>query len=483
MQDLTKLTIREAHDGLVAKKFLVADLILAYQEKITEQEKDVHAFLWLNTDLKNEIAKAQELINGGEGRLLTGIPMAIKDNILVDGIQATAGSKILANYIASYDATVITKLKNQGAILLGKTNMDEFAMGSSNETSAFGPTKNPRDLSRVPGGSSGGSAASVSADEAMFALGSDTGGSIRQPAGFCGVVGLKPTYGRVSRYGLMSLASSLDQIGPLTKTVEDSAIILQTIASHDTNDFTSSNHEVDDYLSDLDKSIVGMKIGVPKEYFSLGLDAKVKRVIKDAIGKLEKLGAKIVEVSLPMTDKALATYYIIQPAEASANLARYTGLLYGNSQIKNSPESKLKELYEVNRGLGFGDEVKRRIMMGTYVLSAGFYDAYYSQAKKVQQLIREDFAKVFEEVDILITPTTPTIAFKLGDNQDPLSMHLADVCTVAVNIAGLPALSLPVGEVDGLPVGAQLIGKWWDEKKILNVGHRLESSYKLKVIK
>ena len=462
--NLTELTILQAHQGLKKKKFSAVELCQAYLDKIEEKDKKVFSFLTVtkNSALQ-EAKKIDDLMIGRKDMpKMAGIPIAIKDNILVKDVKCTAGSKILANYIAPYDATVVTKLKAQGAIILGKTNLDEFAMGSSTENSGFNITYNPHDLTRVPGGSSGGSAAAVAGQMALCALGSDTGGSIRQPSSFCGVVGLKPTYGAVSRYGLIAFASSLDQIGPITKTVEDAKIVLEAISGQDKMDSTSFESKRGSKFK-----IQNLKIGVPQEYFVKGIDKAVERVIREAIKKYEKAGAKIVEVSLPHTPYALAAYYIINPSEASANLARYDGIKYGFSK----KEKSLIDVYLKTRGQGFGPEVRRRIMLGTYALSAGYYEAYYKRAQKVRTKMMEDFAKAFKKVDVLFTPTSPVLPFKIGERvTDPLSMYLVDVYTVSVNLAGLPALSMPVGWVGKLPVGLQIIGQHFEENKILQIG-------------
>ena len=404
---------------------------------------------------------------------LAGVPVAIKDVIVTKGIRSTGGSKILDNYLPPYDATVVERLKQAGAIIVGKTNCDEFAMGSSGENSGYGPSNNPWDKTKVTGGSSSGSTAAVAAVECVAALGSETGGSVRQPASFCGVVGLKPTYGRLSRHGLMAMTSSLDQVGPLARTVTDTARILQVIAGQDERDATSSRQSVPDYLANLPKDIKGMRIGVAAEFFADGLQAEVKELVEKAIAKIKSLAATIVEVSLPSLEYALAAYYVICPSEVSANLARYDGIRYGGRAGVES----LADLYTKTRGQLLGAEAKRRIMLGTYVLSAGYYEAYYRQALLARQVIKKDFDKIFNKVDILATPTTPTTAFALGSKlADPLSMYLADVYTVPVNIAGLPAISLPCGLAGGLPVGLQLIGPAWSEDKLLQVAYQYEQS-------
>ena len=479
--NLNVLTIKEAHKLLEKKEITSVELVKAHFNEIKKRDKDIHAFLSLNEEGALEAAKkVDERISRGEPiEMLAGIPAAIKDNISIKNAKVTAASKILENYIAPYDATVIKKLKKEEAIFIGKTNMDEFAMGSSTENSAFGPTRNPVDLERVPGGSSGGSAAAVKAGFSVYALGSDTGGSIRQPAGFCGVVGFKPTYGAVSRHGLIAMASSLDQIGPIARNVDDAAAVFEIIRGVDELDSTSVSPATagwqDYWDSTLD--IEEIKIGVPREYFIHGLNPEIEKNIKSVISKLEKEGAKIEEISLPYSEWALATYYIIMPAEASANLARFDGIKYGYSTMNK--EEKLQSLLDVylqSRGKGFGTEVRQRIMLGTYILSAGYYDAYYTRAQRVRKLIKQDFDHAFKEVDVILTPTSPTTAFKFGEKtQDPLSMYLADIYTVSVNLAGIPGISIPIEEVDGLPVGLQLIGKNFDDVKLLKIAKIIET--------
>lgn len=457
------------------------EITLSVFARIKKVEEKVKAYITLLEEESLKKAEEADKIfrekyknNLEELPPLFGIPVALKDNLCTSGILTTCGSKILENFYPPYDATVVEKLKQQGCIIIGKTNMDEFAMGSSTENSAFFVTKNPWSLDRVPGGSSGGSAAGVSADETIVALGSDTGGSIRQPASFCGVVGLKPTYGRVSRYGLVAFASSLDQIGPITKDVRDCAILLKIISGYDKRDSTSYNIPVPSYEEFLKEDVKGLKIGIPKEFFAEGIEEEVKKIIYEAIDVLKNLGAECEETSLPHIEYSLACYYIIAPSEASSNLARYDGIHYG-FRSKNAEE--LLDVYKKTRKEGFGKEVKRRIMLGTYALSAGYYDAYYLKAQKVRTLIRRDFEKVFEKYDVLITPTSPTPAFKIGEKiEDPLKMYLSDICTIPVNLAGLPAISIPAGFADGLPVGVQIIGKPYDEGTILKVAYTFEKN-------
>jgi aspartyl-tRNA(Asn)/glutamyl-tRNA(Gln) amidotransferase subunit A len=476
---LKNFTIERVREGLIKKEFSAVELTEVYLEKIEKEDKKIGAFLTLCPELALQKAKEiDEMIFLNKNLPpLAGVPCAIKDNILVEGVKCTAGSKILENYVAPYDATVVKKLKEAGAIILGKTNLDEFAMGSSTENSAFFPTKNPLNLERVPGGSSGGSAAAVAANFCVFALGSDTGGSIRQPASFCGIVGLKPTYGSVSRYGLIAFASSLDQIGPMTKNVEDCKIVFEVIRGKDEMDSTSVNSKFQIPNSKIE--IKNLKIGVPKEYFIEGIEPEVKEKIEEAIKKYEEMGAKILEISLPHTPYALACYYIIAPSEASANLARYDGIKYGFSKIPNSKFQipNLLNVYFESRGKGFGKEVRRRIMLGTFSLSVGYYDAYYLRAAKVRNLIIRDFEKAFEKVDLIFTPTSPTLPFKLGEKiDDPLKMYLSDIFTVSVNLAGLPAISIPVSKVKNLPVGLQIIGRPFEENKIFEVAKFYELS-------
>jgi aspartyl-tRNA(Asn)/glutamyl-tRNA(Gln) amidotransferase subunit A len=471
--ELTAVSIADLRSLLRRREVSPREVINALRQRVESIDPDVGAYLSLNFD-----AAVKEAEHANVDLPLGGVPIAIKDIINVMGQPCTCASKILNGYRAPYDATVIQKLRAAGAIPFGKTNLDEFAMGSSTENSALKSTRNPWDLSRVPGGSSGGSAAAVAADEAFGALGSDTGGSIRQPAALCGVVGLKPTYGRVSRFGLVAFASSLDQIGPVTKTVRDAALIMNAIAGHDRQDSTSLDEPVSDYRASLENDLRGVRLGVPKEYMIEGIDPQVQGAIDAAVKQLNSLGAEIVEVSLPSTEYAVAVYYIIATAEASANLARFDGVRYGYRA--ENPKDVL-DLYGRTREEGFGPEVKRRIILGTYVLSSGYYDAYYLRAQKVRELVRRDFASVFETVDALISPTSPVAAFKLGERvADPLQMYLADIFTIAANLAGICGISIPCGfaELNGhrLPIGLQLLGKPLDEARILQVAHAYEQS-------
>ncbi len=473
---INQLTIHEAHRLLKTRQLSSVELTKACLERINQTEPRVRALVAITEELAlRQAQKADELIAGGDTHPLTGIPVIIKDNMCTKGIPTTCSSRMLENFVPPYDATVVEKLNGCGAVIMGKANMDEFAMGSSTEHSAFFTTHNPWDLSRVPGGSSGGSAVAVAAGETIYALGSDTGGSIRQPAGFCSVTGLKPTYGRVSRYGLVAFASSLDQIGPLTKDVADCAIVLNAIAGYDGRDSTSVPEQTPDYTQCLTTDLNGLSIGVPKEYFVEGMQAEVEIAMRAAINKLEELGARVEwEVSLPHTPYALAAYYIIAPSEASANLARYDGVKYGFSYTDTD---SMWEALEKTRQYGFGDEVKRRIMLGTYALSAGYYDAWYLKAQKVRTLIRREFDQAFEKFDALVTPTSPTVPFKIGEKiDDPLQMYLSDVCTLPINIAGLPAISIPAGFGDGLPIGMQIIGKPFGEETILKIAYAYEQA-------
>ena len=479
--EITELTVHELKERLAKKEITVQEVTKAYVDRIKNKEKDIGAFVTTLCDEALEEAKnIQEKIDAGEIKgELAGIPIGIKDNICTKGIKTTCSSKMLENFVSPYDATVVEKLKEQHMINLGKLNMDEFAMGASTEYSAFHVTRNPWNLNTVPGGSSGGSAAAVAANLVPWALGSDTGGSIRQPAAFCGVVGLKPTYGLVSRYGLVAFASSLDQIGPITKDVEDAAILLNVITGHDERDTTSENREKIDYTKCLKNDVKGLKIGVPKEFFGEGINTEVKETLQKAIEKYKELGAEVEEFSLDIAQYSLATYYIIACAEASSNLGRFDGIRYGY----RTPEfSNLKELYKKSRSEGFGEEVKRRIILGTYVLSSGYYDAYYKKAQQVRTLVMNEFNKGFEKYDVILTPTSPTVAFDIGSkSNNPLEMYLADICTVSVNIAGLPGISIPVGiDKEGMPIGMQLIGNKFQEETILNAAYTLEQEIKFR---
>ena len=467
-------SLNEMHQMLVNREISSLELTKAYLKSIHNKEPQINAFISINDEfaLKKAVEIDGKISSGEEIGVLAGIPMALKDNMCTEGINTTCGSKMLENFNPPYNATVTQRLYEQGAVLVGKLNMDEFAMGSSTENSGFFTTKNPWNKERVPGGSSGGSAASVAGGEVPYSLGSDTGGSIRQPAGFCGVVGLKPTYGAVSRYGLVAFASSLDQIGPLTRDVRDNAEVLNAIAGYDSKDSTSIYFDKPNYTQFLQNDVKGLKIGVPEEFFAQGLDPDVEKIIKKAIKTLEELGAEVGTCSLPHMEYAMPTYYIIAPAECSSNLARYDGVSYG---LRNPAEDMI-EMYKKTRAAGFGQEVKRRIMLGTYALSSGYYDAYYLNAQKVRTLIKQDFDKVFEKFDVLVSPTTPNIAYKFGDKSDPISMYLGDVYTIPVNLAGLPGISIPAGFVDGMPVGMQLISKHFNEGILYKTAYTFEQN-------
>ena len=478
--ELYNLSIHEARTAIDKGEISPVELTDAVFKRIEGVEHTVRAYITLTKEHALKQAKeAESLAKAGVKKQLLGIPIAIKDNMCTEGIKTTCSSKILENFIPPYESTVTQKFKEHGYILIGKTNLDEFAMGSSTENSAFGHTRNPWDISRIPGGSSGGSAAAVSAGECIAALGSDTGGSIRQPAALCGVVGLKPTYGRVSRYGLVAFASSLDQIGPITKNVRDSAMLLNIISGHDIYDSTSAPIAVPDFTSVLGRDIKGMKIGVPKEYFIEGMDKEVEASVRIAIKKLESLGAIPVEISLPHTGHAVAVYYILATSEASSNLARYDGVKYGF----RAEGKDLLDMYMKTRAGGFGAEVKRRIILGTYALSSGYYEAYYKKAQQVRTLIKQDFEKAFEKVDVIATPTSPTPAFKVGEKtEDPLQMYLSDIFTISVNLAGVPAISIPCGftshgsSTNNLPIGLQIIGKHFDEESIFKAAYAYEQA-------
>ena len=479
--EITDLTVHELQEKLKNKELTITDITKAYVDRINDKEKDVQAFVTTLTDEALEKAKdVQEKIERGEVTGdFAGIPIGIKDNMCTKGVKTTCSSKMLENFVSPYDATVVEKLNAENMIDLGKLNMDEFAMGGSTEYSYFKKTRNPWELNKVPGGSSGGSAAAVAANMVPWALGSDTGGSIRQPASFCGVVGLKPTYGLVSRYGLVAFASSLDQIGPITKDVRDSAMLLNLIAGHDEKDTTSEDMPKKDYTKALKNDVKGLKIGIPKEFFGEGINEEVKETLQKAIEKYKELGAEVEEFSLDIAQYALATYYIIACAEASSNLGRFDGIRY----TYRSPEAKtLKEIYKKSRSEGFGAEVKRRIILGTYVLSSGYYDAYYKKAQQVRTLVMNEFNKAFEKYDVIVTPTSPTTAFKLGEKStNPMEMYLADICTVSVNIAGLPGMSIPCGiDSNGLPIGMQIIGKKFDEETIIKTAYAYEQETKFR---
>lgn len=486
IQNSKNYTIRDVQEGFRKKEFSAEEIFDHYQRRVKKENKKLNAYLSV-FDLQETRDERRE--TNLSASPLVGVPTAIKDNILIDGTVCTAGSKMLKNYVSAYDATVIKKLKSNGVSFLGKTNMDEFAMGTSTENSAFGPTKNPHDTSRVPGGSSGGSAAAVAADLAVFALGSDTGGSIRQPAAFCGVVGLKPTYGRVSRHGLIAMASSLDQIGPITKNVYDAALVMNAISGNDKFDSTTASREVPDHIKDINRDIKSLRVGVPREFFTApsvassegrgeGLSTEVADKVRSTIDKLEKLGCHIIDISLPNFEYALATYYIIAPCEISANLSRYDGIRYGHS---SKSSQNLIDTYFESRAEGLGPEPKRRFMIGAYALSSGYYDAYYLKAQKVRRLIKNDFDSAFDPsadgVDVIVGPVSPTTAFKIGEkSNDPLALYLEDIYTVPVNLSGLPSISIPCGngQTSGMPIGFQIIGRSFDEETLLRVAYQLE---------
>ena len=467
--ELTDLTVHELMEKVKNKEITIEEITKAYADRINEKEPEVNAFV--STRLDEAIAESKNLE--------AGIPIGIKDNICTKGIKTTCSSKMLENFVSPYDATVITKIKEKNMPILGKLNMDEFAMGSSTENSSFKITRNPWNLNKVPGGSSGGSAAAVAANLVPWALGSDTGGSIREPASFCGIVGLKPTYGLVSRSGLVAFASSLDQIGPMTKDVEDSAILLNIIAGHDENDSTSVKREKIDYTKNLKNSIQGMKIGVPKEFFGEGINPEVKKSLENSIEEYKKLGAIVEECSLDVSESSLAAYYIIACAEASSNLGRFDGIRYG---YRAKDYKNLKELFVKSRTEGFGKEVKRRIILGTYVLSSGYYDAFYKKAQKVRTYVKNKFDECFKKYDVLLTPVAPTTAFDIGSKtNNPLEMYLADICTVSINIASVPAISIPCGvDSNNMPIGMQLIGNRFQEEKILNAAYAIEQQIKFR---
>ncbi len=473
---LHQKTIHELHEMLKAKQVSSVEITEDVYGRIDQVEDKIKAFVTQTKEIALAKAKAadEKIARGEEISPLTGIPVVIKDNMCTKGVLTTCSSKMLHNFVPPYDATVVQKLDQAGAVMVAKSNLDEFAMGSSTENSRFFTTRNPWDQERVPGGSSGGSAASVAADATIYSLGSDTGGSIRQPASFCGVVGLKPTYGLVSRYGLVAFASSLDQIGPFSKDVTDSALVMNAIAGHDAHDSTSAPMEVPDYTKSLTTDVKGLKVGIPKEYFAEGIQPEVRAVINEAIKKYESLGAICEEMSLPHSEYALPVYYIIAPAEASSNLARYDGVGYG---YRDESAEDIVSMYMKTRSEGFGQEVKRRIMLGTYALSSGYYDAYYLKALKVRTLIKQDFDRAFEKYDVLLTPTAPTTAFKFGEKSDnPMEMYLSDICTISVNLAGIPGISIPCGFVDGMPVGLQLMGKPFGEQTLFRAAYAYEQA-------
>jgi len=465
------LSVAELSKSLKNKEFSSVELTQHYLDRINRS--DLNAFITVTDDLALSQARAADTkLANGSGNVLTGIPFAHKDIFCTKGVKTSAGSKILDPFISPYDATLSHKLNVENMVMLGKTNMDEFAMGSSNENSFYGPVKNPWNKKMVPGGSSGGSAAAVAGRLTPFATGTDTGGSIRQPSSLCGITGIKPTYGRVSRYGMIAYASSLDQAGPLTQTAEDAALVLNAIAGFDEKDSTSALRDVPDYTKTLRDSIKGLKIGIPKEFFSEGLDSSVEKVITESIKEFEAMGAKLQEISLPNSAYAIPTYYIVAPCECSSNLSRLDGVRYG---YRCEDPKNMDDLYLRSRSEGFGDEVKRRIMIGTYALSAGYYDAYYLKAQKVRQLISEDFNKAFQNVDIIMGPVSPTTAFELGTIKDPVSMYLADIYTLSANLAGLPGMSIPAGFSNNLPVGLQMIGNYWSEEVLLNAAHQFQT--------
>ncbi len=466
-------TLAELISDLQNKSVSSIELTQAYLDRIQRLDQKYNSYITVTADLALAQARqADKRIAAGNATPLTGIPLAQKDIFCTNGVKTSCGSKMLDNFIAPYDATVIEKFNQAGAVMLGKTNMDEFAMGSSNETSFYGPVKNPWNTNAVPGGSSGGSAAAVAALLAPAATGTDTGGSIRQPAALCNLTGLKPTYGRVSRFGMIAFASSLDQAGPMTKTAEDAAIMLNVMAGFDEKDSTCSDKAVPDYTANLNNDLKGLKIGLPKEFFEKGMDDSIAKIIEEAIDTYKKAGAEIIEISLPNSGLSVPSYYVVAPAEASSNLSRFDGVRYGY-RCENPVD--LEDMYKRSRGEGFGDEVKRRIMIGTYALSVGFYDAYYLKAQKVRRLISNDFKKAFEKVDVIMGPTSPTTAFNIGEkSDDPVTMYLSDIYTIAVNLAGLPGMSIPAGFANKMPVGLQIIGNYFDESRLLNVAHQYQ---------
>ena len=468
-------TIKELQKGLAEKQFSSVEITQDYLNKINQQNAEINCFISVTDELAlQQAAAADAELASGKGSVLTGIPIAHKDIFCTDGVKTSCGSKMLDNFIAPYNATVIEKFNQSGTVMLGKTNLDEFAMGSSNENSFYGSVGNPWDLSRVPGGSSGGSAAAVAARLAPGATGTDTGGSIRQPAALCGITGIKPTYGRVSRYGIVAFGSSLEQAGPFAHTAEDCALLLQSMSGFDLRDSTSVEQAVPDFSVDLNNDIAGLKIGLPKEFFAEGLDSDVAKVIETAIAEFKKLGAEIVDISLPNMGLSIPVYYVVAPAECSSNLSRMDGVRFGH-QCENPID--LEDLYKRSRSEGFGDEVKRRIMVGTYALSAGYYDAYYLKAQQLRRLIKQDYVTAFEQVDVILCPTTPEVAFKRGEKtDDPINMYLQDIYTLSLNLAGLPGMSIPAGFSQKMPVGLQLIGNYFEESRILNAAHKFQQA-------
>jgi len=466
-------TVTEIREGLAAGRFSSSEITRDYLSRIAEHNPQLNCFISVTEEIALQQAQAADkALADGKAELLTGVPLAHKDLFCTDGVRTSCGSRMLDNFIAPYDATVVERIHDAGAVMLGKTNMDEFAMGSSNENSWYGSVANPWNAAHVPGGSSGGSAAAVAAGLVPAATGTDTGGSIRQPAALCGVTGIKPTYGRVSRYGMIAFASSLDQGGPFARSAADCALLLQAMSGFDPRDSTSSENEVADFSAQLDQGIEGLRIGLPKEFFAEGLDSRLATVIETAIGELRKLGADVREVSLPNTGLSIPTYYVVAMAECSSNLSRFDGVRFGH---RCTDPVDLEDLYKRSRGEGFGDEVKRRILIGTYALSAGYYDAYYLKAQQLRRMIKNDFQQAFADVDLILGPTTPEVAFEIGaKTDDPVSMYLQDIYTISLNLAGLPGMSLPVGFVDGLPVGMQLIGNYFDEARLLQVAHRYQ---------
>ncbi|WP_130537940.1 Asp-tRNA(Asn)/Glu-tRNA(Gln) amidotransferase subunit GatA [Thiomicrorhabdus indica] len=470
---LHTLSVKQMSDQLHAGEITSVELTQHYLDRISKYDPELNAYVTVTPELALEMAReADEQLKAGTAGLLTGIPVAHKDIFCTDGVKTTCSSKMLDNFIAPYDAHVVSLLKKAGMPILGKTNMDEFAMGSSSESSYFGPTKNPWDLNAVPGGSSGGAAAVIAANLAPMATGTDTGGSIRQPASFCGITGIKPTYGTVSRFGIIAYASSFDQAGPMTRSAEESAWMLNAMSEFDQRDSTCLEHERPDFSADLESSLQGLKVGVPEEYFGEGLDPEVEKIVKEAIAQIEKLGATIVSVSLPNKDLAVPSYYVLAPAEASSNLSRYDGVRFG---YRCENPSNLQDLYKRSRSEGFGAEVKRRIMVGAYALSAGYYDAYYLKAQRLRRMVRDDFTKAFEQCDVIMGPVAPTPAFNIGEKtDDPTSMYLADLYTIPVNLGGFPGMSVPAGFAAGRPVGLHMVGPYFSEAKLLNIGHQYQ---------